>query len=71
MPSLRLFGRRWAIGSDDFVFPGLASAMLRGTWAIGVAVLYYFLLQHKIECGLRHKTCLFLLLFVCINLAVG
>ncbi|XP_070811129.1 diacylglycerol lipase-beta [Pituophis catenifer annectens] len=40
MPGLMLFGRRWAIGSDDFVFPGSFELFIRVTWWIGILVLY-------------------------------
>uniref|UniRef100_A0A8C5RYU9 Diacylglycerol lipase-beta n=1 Tax=Laticauda laticaudata TaxID=8630 RepID=A0A8C5RYU9_LATLA len=40
MPGLMLFGRRWAIGSDDFVFPGAFELFIRVTWWIGILVLY-------------------------------
>uniref|UniRef100_A0A8C3Y8M3 Diacylglycerol lipase-beta n=1 Tax=Catharus ustulatus TaxID=91951 RepID=A0A8C3Y8M3_CATUS len=39
MPGLVLFGRRWAIGSDDFVLPGAFELFVRLVW-IGIFVLY-------------------------------
>uniref|UniRef100_A0A8C3CW80 Diacylglycerol lipase-beta n=1 Tax=Cairina moschata TaxID=8855 RepID=A0A8C3CW80_CAIMO len=40
MPGLVVFGRRWAIGSDDFVLPGAFELSLRVLWWIGILVLY-------------------------------
>ncbi|XP_021395435.2 diacylglycerol lipase-beta isoform X2 [Lonchura striata] len=40
MPGLVLFGRRWAIGSDDFVLPGAFELFVRLVWWIGILVLY-------------------------------
>ncbi|XP_063170981.1 diacylglycerol lipase-beta isoform X2 [Candoia aspera] len=40
MPGMVMFGRRWAIGSDDFVFPGAFELFIRLTWWIGILVLY-------------------------------
>ncbi|KAL4239389.1 hypothetical protein ACF0H5_000206 [Mactra antiquata] len=40
MPQLALFGRNWSIGSDDFVFPGIADCFLRVAWFIVVLVMY-------------------------------
>ncbi|XP_039216696.1 diacylglycerol lipase-beta [Crotalus tigris] len=40
MPGLVFFGRRWGIGSDDFVFPGTFELFIRVTWWIGILVLY-------------------------------
>uniref|UniRef100_A0A493TQU6 Diacylglycerol lipase beta n=1 Tax=Anas platyrhynchos platyrhynchos TaxID=8840 RepID=A0A493TQU6_ANAPP len=40
MPGLVVFGRRWAIGSDDFVLPGAFELSLRLLWWIGILVLY-------------------------------
>ncbi|XP_054426191.1 diacylglycerol lipase-beta [Pteronotus mesoamericanus] len=40
MPGMVLFGRRWAIASDDLVFPGLFELFLRVLWWIGIVTLY-------------------------------
>ncbi|KAM4697444.1 diacylglycerol lipase-beta [Rhinophrynus dorsalis] len=40
MPGLLMFGRRWAIASDDFVFPGAFELFVRVAWWIGMLVLY-------------------------------
>nr|XP_056722302.1 diacylglycerol lipase-beta [Euleptes europaea] len=40
MPGVVMFGRRWAIGSDDFVFPGAFELFIRMSWWIGILVLY-------------------------------
>ncbi|XP_066129481.1 diacylglycerol lipase-beta [Saccopteryx bilineata] len=50
MPGMVLFGRRWAIASDDLVFPGLFELFLRVLWWIGILTLY---LRHraKLNCA--------------------
>uniref|UniRef100_A0A8C9TL82 Diacylglycerol lipase-beta n=1 Tax=Scleropages formosus TaxID=113540 RepID=A0A8C9TL82_SCLFO len=40
MPGLVVFGRRWSIASDDFVFPGAFEIFIRVLWWIGILVLY-------------------------------
>ncbi|XP_061456212.1 diacylglycerol lipase-beta isoform X1 [Rhineura floridana] len=40
MPGMVMFGRRWAIGSDDFVFPGAFELFIRVIWWVGILVLY-------------------------------
>ncbi|NXH21265.1 DGLB lipase, partial [Bucco capensis] len=40
MPGLVVFGRRWAIASDDFVLPGAFELFVRLAWWIGILVLY-------------------------------
>uniref|UniRef100_A0A8C5PLC2 Diacylglycerol lipase-beta n=1 Tax=Leptobrachium leishanense TaxID=445787 RepID=A0A8C5PLC2_9ANUR len=40
MPGLLMFGRRWAIASDDLVFPGAFELFVRLIWWIGMLVLY-------------------------------
>ncbi|XP_059011184.1 diacylglycerol lipase-beta isoform X1 [Mustela lutreola] len=49
MPGMVLFGRRWAIASDDLVFPGFFELSLRVVWWIGILTLY---LMHrgKLDC---------------------
>jgi hypothetical protein len=32
MPGLIAFGRKWGIGSDDFVFPGSLEIFFRVIW---------------------------------------
>ncbi|OCT64218.1 diacylglycerol lipase-beta [Xenopus laevis] len=41
MPGLLLFARRWAIASDDLVFPGAFELFIRLIWWIGMLVLYF------------------------------
>ncbi|XP_053327193.1 diacylglycerol lipase-beta [Spea bombifrons] len=40
MPGLLMFGRRWAIASDDLVFPGAFELLVRLIWWIGIVALY-------------------------------
>ncbi|KAH0631934.1 hypothetical protein JD844_019844, partial [Phrynosoma platyrhinos] len=66
MPGMVLFGRRWAIGSDDFVFPGAFELFIRLIWWIGILVLYSI---HKgqFNCaggGLLHSYLLVLLVLL-------
>uniref|UniRef100_H9GU09 Uncharacterized protein n=1 Tax=Anolis carolinensis TaxID=28377 RepID=H9GU09_ANOCA len=66
MPGMVMFGRRWAIGSDDFVFPGAFELFIRLIWWIGILVLYSI---HKgqFNCdggGLLHSYLLVLLILL-------
>ncbi|XP_044289035.1 diacylglycerol lipase-beta [Varanus komodoensis] len=66
MPGMVMFGRRWAIGSDDFVFPGAFELFIRVIWWIGILILY---LIHKgrFNCaggGLLHNYVLVLLILL-------
>ncbi|XP_077979551.1 diacylglycerol lipase-beta-like [Glandiceps talaboti] len=40
MPGLVACGRSWEIGSDDLVFPGMASVFIRLVWIIAISVVY-------------------------------
>ncbi|NWQ76546.1 DGLB lipase, partial [Columbina picui] len=40
MPGLVAFGRRWAIGSDDFVLPGAFELFVRLVWWVGILAVY-------------------------------
>ncbi|KAE8579419.1 hypothetical protein XENTR_v10024035 [Xenopus tropicalis] len=40
MPGMLMFARRWAIASDDLVFPGAFELVVRLIWWIGMLVLY-------------------------------
>ncbi|NWH19088.1 DGLB lipase, partial [Grus americana] len=66
MPGLVVFGRRWAIGSDDFVLPGAFELFVRLVWWIGILALYTV---HKgqFSCpggGLLHSYLLVLLILL-------
>ncbi|NWU66215.1 DGLB lipase, partial [Pterocles burchelli] len=66
MPGLVVFGRRWAIGSDDFVLPGAFELSVRLLWWIGILALYAV---HKgqFNCpggGLLHSYLLVLLILL-------
>ncbi|XP_052783636.1 diacylglycerol lipase-beta-like isoform X1 [Mya arenaria] len=41
MPQLQAFRRKWAIGSDDFVYPGLGEIFLRIIWLVVVSVIFH------------------------------
>lgn len=41
MPGLVAFGRRWQVGSDDFVFPGLIELLIRLAWLVAVLIAYW------------------------------
>ncbi|KAL5018349.1 hypothetical protein ScPMuIL_004071 [Solemya velum] len=40
MPGLVAFNRRWGIGSDDLVYPGILEIFLRLVWLIAVSIVY-------------------------------
>ncbi|XP_037671177.1 diacylglycerol lipase-beta isoform X1 [Choloepus didactylus] len=50
MPGMVLFGRRWAIASDDLVFPGLLELFVRVLWWIGILTLY-LRYREKLDCA--------------------
>ncbi|XP_006889818.1 PREDICTED: sn1-specific diacylglycerol lipase beta [Elephantulus edwardii] len=50
MPGLVLFGRRWAIASDDLVFPGFFELFLRVLWWVGILALY-LMHREKLDCA--------------------
>ncbi|KAK1343593.1 hypothetical protein QTO34_016373 [Cnephaeus nilssonii] len=50
MPGMVLFGRRWAIASDDLFFPGLFELFLRVLWWLGILALY-LRYRGKLECA--------------------
>ncbi|XP_051695029.2 diacylglycerol lipase-beta isoform X4 [Oryctolagus cuniculus] len=50
MPGMVLFGRRWAIASDDLVFPGFLELLLRVLWWIGILMLYV-MHRGKLDCA--------------------
>ncbi|KAK2495689.1 hypothetical protein MC885_001553 [Smutsia gigantea] len=54
MPGMVLFGRRWAIASDDLVFPGFFELFLRVLWWIGILTLY---LLHRGKLGCAGTIC--------------
>uniref|UniRef100_A0A8C4IAT4 Diacylglycerol lipase-beta n=1 Tax=Dicentrarchus labrax TaxID=13489 RepID=A0A8C4IAT4_DICLA len=42
MPGIVVFGRRWGIASDDFVFPGSFELFVRVLWWIGTMILFMY-----------------------------
>lgn len=40
MPGIKVFGRRWAVGSDDFVFPAAAEIILRSAWLLALCIVF-------------------------------
>ncbi|XP_020029481.2 diacylglycerol lipase-beta isoform X1 [Castor canadensis] len=50
MPGMVLFGRRWAIASDDLVFPGFFELFLRVLWWVGSLTLY-LMHRQKLDCA--------------------
>ncbi|EMP34974.1 Sn1-specific diacylglycerol lipase beta [Chelonia mydas] len=66
MPGMVMFGRRWAIASDDFVFPGAFELFIRMIWWIGILVLYS-IHKGRFNCtggGLLHSYLLVLLILL-------
>ena len=53
MPPLVACGRTWEFGSDDLVFPGVASIFVRTLWFIGV-VLGVVLFRDALSCQHSH-----------------
>ncbi|XP_028395223.1 sn1-specific diacylglycerol lipase beta-like [Dendronephthya gigantea] len=51
MPALTLFGRAWRFGSDDFTFPGLGGALLRGSWLIILCIVFGISYHDIPECN--------------------
>ncbi|XP_068422227.1 diacylglycerol lipase-beta isoform X1 [Eschrichtius robustus] len=49
MPGMVLFGRRWAIASDDLVFPGVFELFVRVLWWMGILTLY-LVHRGKLDC---------------------
>lgn len=39
MPGLILFRRRWAISSDDFVYPGIGDGLIRIAWLLALIII--------------------------------
>ncbi|XP_004346297.1 hypothetical protein CAOG_05624 [Capsaspora owczarzaki ATCC 30864] len=50
MPALVFLGRRWQVGSDDFVLPDLVTVALRSLWIAGLAVIYTHASSRYGEC---------------------
>ncbi|GFN98243.1 Sn1-specific diacylglycerol lipase beta [Plakobranchus ocellatus] len=50
MPGLVLFKRRWAIASDDFVFPSITELSLRFVWLVALIIIYVTH-QYNFDCG--------------------
>nr|XP_042709132.1 diacylglycerol lipase-beta isoform X2 [Chrysemys picta bellii] len=68
MPGMVIFGRRWAIASDDFVFPGAFELFIRMIWWIGILILYS-IHKGKFNCtggGLLHSYLLVLLVLLAV-----
>lgn len=66
MPSLVAFGRRWRIGSDDFVFPALTEAAVRFTWLASTCII--FILNNPVHCP-SSDFIMYLILLVVLNIA--
>ena len=49
MPALTLFGRRWEVGSDDFVFPGSATVSLRALVLL-TTIISLVVFKNKLSC---------------------
>ncbi|XP_051017042.1 diacylglycerol lipase-beta [Acomys russatus] len=76
MPGMVLFGRRWALASDDLVFPGFFELFLRVLWWFASLILY-LMHRRKLDCpgGVLLSTYLIVLLvllavIVCTVLAI-
>lgn len=52
MPPVVLFNKEWRIGSDDFVFSSVLETLIRGGWAVSLALILGFHMQEltQLEC---------------------
>jgi len=52
MPPVVLFNKEWRIGSDDFVFSSVFETLIRGGWAVSLALILGFHMQEltQLEC---------------------
>ncbi|KAI5716122.1 hypothetical protein M8J76_001323 [Diaphorina citri] len=53
MPALKMMGRKWHLGSDDFVFPGLCELLFRTIWTslLGTACYRYYSYTYTCKSG--------------------
>uniref|UniRef100_A0A8D9AJR1 sn-1-specific diacylglycerol lipase n=1 Tax=Cacopsylla melanoneura TaxID=428564 RepID=A0A8D9AJR1_9HEMI len=53
MPALKMLGRKWHLGSDDFVFPGLCELLFRTIWTslLGTACYRYYSYTYSCKTG--------------------
>jgi len=68
MPSLRAFGRRWNIASDDFVFPEITEAFVRFSWVLITCGI--FVLHNPLHCP-SIRWLLYVLVLIAINLCTA
>ncbi|KRY92865.1 Sn1-specific diacylglycerol lipase beta [Trichinella pseudospiralis] len=66
MPGMHMFGRRWAVATDDFVFPALTEAVLRFLWFVITVAIFT---SHKEEsCTMAGRLNLFIITSFVYNL---
>ncbi|GMS87447.1 hypothetical protein PENTCL1PPCAC_9622, partial [Pristionchus entomophagus] len=67
MPALIAFGRRWRIGSDDFVFPGLTEALVRFSWVVLGSI--FFVCHYPLQCdkGPKEELTVYLAVLLLLN----
>ncbi|XP_006813555.1 diacylglycerol lipase-beta-like [Saccoglossus kowalevskii] len=75
MPGLVACGRRWEIGSDDLVFPGMSSVVIRLAWIVAIAVVYQVHHADLVHCDggdvlLSYLTGVLILLAIVITLEI-
>ncbi|CAG0915281.1 unnamed protein product [Notodromas monacha] len=68
MPGLVAFGRRWSLGSDDFVIPGVVELFIKCPWVIAVAGIFLYHRTH-LYCPGGHLLLLYLIGVFAINVA--
>ncbi|XP_063446477.1 diacylglycerol lipase-beta-like isoform X1 [Mytilus trossulus] len=69
MPGLIAFGRKWGIGSDDFVFPGILEIFCRVIWLIFMSVVYNLHQDAFIRCtegSYLQVYCIGILVIMCV-----
>ncbi|CDW57408.1 Sn1 specific diacylglycerol lipase beta [Trichuris trichiura] len=69
MPSIRMFNRRWAVGSDDFVFPALTEAFVRSIWLAFIVIICVYAIRSPEKCEFAHSLRLYVV-FILIHNAV-
>ncbi|KFD65297.1 hypothetical protein M514_00606 [Trichuris suis] len=69
MPSMRMFNRRWAVGSDDFVFPALTEAFVRSIWLAFIVIICVYAIRSPETCEYAHSLKLYVV-FILIHNAV-
>ncbi|KAK2167571.1 hypothetical protein LSH36_26g07138 [Paralvinella palmiformis] len=77
MPALKVFRRRWYLGSDDLVYSSLLELTIRILWLVALMAVYFIQLdQNTCSDGYKIKlfyvgTMIFLAIYTAINVAIA